>query len=48
MTPRPDISEKLAHFTSGTSLEDAYDRLQSIITERPRKEAEEVSGELFA
>lgn len=48
MTPRSDISKKLAHFTSGTSLEDAYDRLQSIITERRlRGSGEKIRGGFF-
>lgn len=32
--PRPDISDKLVHFTSGSSYDDAFDDLRQIIAER--------------
>lgn len=34
MNPRPDITDKLVHFTSGVSYEDAFDRLRNIIANR--------------
>jgi hypothetical protein len=34
MDPRPDITDKLVHFTSGATEEEAFKRLQKIITER--------------
>lgn len=34
MDPRPDITDKLVHFTSGTTEEASFRRLQKIIAER--------------
>ncbi len=31
MDPRPDITNKLIHFTSGNSFDEAFDRLQRIV-----------------
>lgn len=33
MPARPDISDKLTHFTSGESVEDAYERLRAIMAD---------------
>lgn len=34
MDPRPDISDKLVHFTSGANQHEAFDRLHQIVADR--------------